>query len=104
MDREYLRTGDKAKIRFRFLYWPEYVKEGARLIFREGRTKGIGRITRVIPKEEELGVSPRKSKNENKEVLVITKRDVDDVTPTSSVGPTQQTKLEIKTRRNGKRQ
>jgi selenocysteine-specific translation elongation factor len=55
LDKEYIRTGDKAKTRFRFMYWPEYVKEGNRLIFREGRTKGIGRITRVIPTEEEIG-------------------------------------------------
>eukprot|EP01114_Cavostelium_apophysatum_P005599 TRINITY_DN1678_c0_g1_i3.p1 TRINITY_DN1678_c0_g1~~TRINITY_DN1678_c0_g1_i3.p1 ORF type:complete len:239 (-),score=82.14 TRINITY_DN1678_c0_g1_i3:44-760(-) len=55
LDKEYIRTGDKAKVRFRFMYWPEYVKEGSRLIFREGRTKGIGRITRIIPEEEELG-------------------------------------------------
>jgi len=49
LDKEYIRTGDKAKVQFRFMYWPEYVKEGSRLIFREGRTKGIGRITRIIP-------------------------------------------------------
>jgi len=55
IDKEYIRTGDKAKVRFRFMYWPEYLKEGSRLIFREGRTKGIGRVTRSIPEEEELG-------------------------------------------------
>ena len=55
LDRDFIRTGDKAKARFRFMYWPEYVKEGSRLIFREGRTKGIGRIARIIPDNEELG-------------------------------------------------
>lgn len=55
LDRDFIRTGDKAKARFRFMYWPEYVKEGSRLIFREGRTKGIGRIARIIPESEELG-------------------------------------------------
>jgi len=55
LDRDFIRTGDKAKARFRFMYWPEYVKEGSRLIFREGRTKGIGRIVRIIPESEELG-------------------------------------------------
>jgi hypothetical protein len=50
------------------MYWPEYVKEGTRLIFREGRTKGIGRITRIISKEEEIGdvVKPGKKSKKNK--------------------------------------
>jgi hypothetical protein len=29
-------------VRFRFLQRPEYVTSGARFVFREGRTKGIG--------------------------------------------------------------
>jgi len=62
MDKEYIRTGDKAKVRFRFMYWPEYLKEGSRLIFREGRTKGIGRVTRSIPEEEEWGDVPARKK------------------------------------------
>ena len=47
IDTPILRTGDRAKIRFRFMYHPEYVKEEARFIFREGRTKGVGRIVSV---------------------------------------------------------
>lgn len=42
-----IRTGDRAVILFRWLYSPEYVKPGARFIFREGRTKGIGKIISV---------------------------------------------------------
>lgn len=42
MDRDLLRSGDRACVRFRFLLRPEYVRPGARLFFREGRTKGIG--------------------------------------------------------------
>ena len=42
MDRELLRSGDRACVRFRFLLRPEYVRAGSRLVFREGRTKGIG--------------------------------------------------------------
>ena len=45
---ELLRTGDRATIRFRFLYRPEHVRLGQRIVFREGRTKGIGIITRVF--------------------------------------------------------
>ncbi len=48
MDKEVIRTGDKAKVIFEFLYYPEYLKEGRQIIFREGRTKGIGKITKIF--------------------------------------------------------
>ncbi|XP_048842871.1 GTP-binding protein 2-like isoform X2 [Brienomyrus brachyistius] len=40
-----LRTGEKAVVRFRFIKHPEYLKVGAKLLFREGVTKGIGHVT-----------------------------------------------------------
>lgn len=49
IDSPIIRTGDRATIKFRFMYHPEYVKIGARFIFREGRTKGLGRITSIEP-------------------------------------------------------
>jgi len=49
MDREVLRTGTKAAVDFEFLFRPEYVVVGSRLIFREGKTKGIGNITHIFP-------------------------------------------------------
>lgn len=42
MDRDRLRSGDKARVRFRFLQHPEYLSPGARFVFREGRTRGVG--------------------------------------------------------------
>lgn len=48
---ESLRTGDKARVKFRFMFRPEYIKEGARIIFREGRTKGLGVVSKVFPVE-----------------------------------------------------
>ncbi|KAI0567536.1 GTP-binding protein [Gracilaria domingensis] len=47
IDAPIIRTGDRATIKFRFMYHPEYVKVGARFIFREGRTKGLGKIVSV---------------------------------------------------------
>lgn len=47
MDREYLKSGDRGKVRMRFKYHPQYVYEGQKFIFREGRSKGMGEITRV---------------------------------------------------------
>lgn len=44
-NKDVLRTGDHASVRFHFVYRPEFLKVGQRIIFREGRTKGIGIVT-----------------------------------------------------------
>ena len=44
INKDYLRTGDKGVMKFRFKYRPEYLEKDDVLIFREGKTKGIGRI------------------------------------------------------------
>lgn len=49
MSEECLRTGDKASVHFKFIKHPEYIKEGQRLVFREGRTKAVGNVVRTIP-------------------------------------------------------
>ena len=49
MDKDHLRTGDKAMVRFRFIKQSEFVKPDTRMIFREGRTKAVGTIHRVDP-------------------------------------------------------
>jgi GTPase len=42
-DNDYiLRTGDKAIVRFRFSYRPEYIKSGSRLLLSDGHVKIIG--------------------------------------------------------------
>ncbi|CAE6406375.1 unnamed protein product [Rhizoctonia solani] len=43
-----LRTGDRATVEFEFISTPEYIKEGMKLLFREGKTKGLGVITKVL--------------------------------------------------------
>ncbi len=52
MNKEALRTGDKAQIRFRFIKHPEYLRVGTRLVFREGRTKAVGSITKIYHPSE----------------------------------------------------
>lgn len=47
MDKPHLRTGDKAACRFRFIKSPEYCHVGTKMIFREGRTKAVGTITKL---------------------------------------------------------
>ncbi|MGH0158740.1 UNVERIFIED_CONTAM: hypothetical protein FKN15_036504 [Acipenser sinensis] len=44
-----LRTGEKAVVRFKFIKHPEYLKVGAKLLFREGVTKGIGHVASLHP-------------------------------------------------------
>nr|CAD7460416.1 unnamed protein product [Timema tahoe] len=49
MSQDCLRTGDKALVHFRFIKHPEYIKPGQRMVFREGRTKAVGNVLRLIP-------------------------------------------------------
>uniref|UniRef100_UPI00358E8AB3 GTP-binding protein 1 isoform X1 n=1 Tax=Myxine glutinosa TaxID=7769 RepID=UPI00358E8AB3 len=48
MSRDCLRTGDKATVHFRFIKNPEYLHVDTRLVFREGRTKAVGTITKLF--------------------------------------------------------
>jgi GTPase len=42
-----LRSGDKATLRFKFRYHPEYLKIGANLLLSEGKIKIIGTVTKI---------------------------------------------------------
>jgi hypothetical protein len=53
-----LRTGDRGLVRFRFMQRAEYLKVGTKLIFREGRTKGLGTVTEVFPLKDPALVGP----------------------------------------------
>uniref|UniRef100_A0A7J2TLM7 GTP-binding protein n=1 Tax=Archaeoglobus fulgidus TaxID=2234 RepID=A0A7J2TLM7_ARCFL len=44
----YLKAGDRDRVRIRFKYRPQCVFEGQKFIFREGRSKGMGEIVRVL--------------------------------------------------------
>ncbi|XP_019745184.1 GTP-binding protein 2-like [Hippocampus comes] len=48
-----LRTGERAVVAFGFLKHPEYLRTGAKLLFREGVTKGIGHVTRLLTAEHD---------------------------------------------------
>lgn len=47
IDRAFIRTGDRAIVAFRFVQRPEYLAVGDRILFREGRTKGLGIVKAV---------------------------------------------------------
>ncbi|KAK8057826.1 GTP-binding protein 1 [Apiospora saccharicola] len=53
VDRPFIRTGDRATVAFRFVQRPEYLVPGDRLLFREGRTKGLGIV-------KEVGYDPKR--------------------------------------------
>jgi elongation factor 1-alpha len=48
IDSEYMSAGDTGKIRMKFKYRPCCIQEGQKLIFREGRSKGVGTVTRIL--------------------------------------------------------
>lgn len=42
-----LRPGSRAKVRFEFAKRPEYIRPGMRMLFRDGRVRGVGIITSI---------------------------------------------------------
>ncbi|MDI6798439.1 MAG: GTP-binding protein [Candidatus Aenigmarchaeota archaeon] len=48
LDKEYLKAGDSGLVRFTFKYNPHFLEVGDRFVFREGKTKGIGTITKIV--------------------------------------------------------
>lgn len=42
-----LRPGSRAKVRFEFAQRPEYIRPGMRMLFRDGRVRGVGIITGI---------------------------------------------------------
>jgi GTPase len=57
IDRQYIRTGDKAQVAFRFVQRPEYLTVGDRILFREGRTKGLG-IVKALGYDKNKPLNP----------------------------------------------
>ena len=55
MSKPHLMMGDKGYVHFKFMYRPEYIKEGAALMMREGRTKGLGTVCSVVKPSDSKG-------------------------------------------------
>lgn len=58
IDREFIRTGDRATVAFRFVQRPEFLTVGERILFREGRTKGLGIVKSLGYEEGSLSKQP----------------------------------------------
>lgn len=48
LNREFMSAGDTGKMKMKFKYRPCYIQEGQKLIFREGRSKGVGTVTKIL--------------------------------------------------------
>ncbi|EPS42400.1 hypothetical protein H072_3555 [Dactylellina haptotyla CBS 200.50] len=57
LDRDTVRTGDRALVAFRFVQRPEYILPGDKLLFREGRTKGLG-VVKEVDYDESKPLNP----------------------------------------------
>ncbi|KAJ5893439.1 GTP-binding protein 1 [Penicillium taxi] len=47
IDRPFLRTGDRALVAFQFIVRPEFITIGDKVLFREGKTKGLGTVKSI---------------------------------------------------------
>ncbi|MEM4573270.1 MAG: GTP-binding protein [Candidatus Caldarchaeum sp.] len=48
LDKQYLKAGESGKVEMRFKYRPFFIRVGDKFVFREGKTKGIGVVTKLI--------------------------------------------------------
>ncbi len=48
LDKDFLAAGDRGRVKMRFKYNPYYITEDQRFVFREGKSKGIGTVRRVL--------------------------------------------------------
>uniref|UniRef100_A0A8C0W138 GTP-binding protein 1 n=1 Tax=Castor canadensis TaxID=51338 RepID=A0A8C0W138_CASCN len=77
MDKDCLRTGDKATVHFRFIKTPEYLHIDQRLVFREGRTKAVGTITKLLQttNNSPMNSKPQQIKMQSTKKGSLTKRE-----------------------------
>ena len=48
---------------------PEFLKESQRLVFTEGRTKAVGKMTKIIPYVLAIISKDKEKKSQNQQVL-----------------------------------
>jgi small GTP-binding protein len=48
VEQDLLRTGDQSNVIFRFKQKPEFIQKNNQIIFREGKTKGVGIVTELL--------------------------------------------------------
>ncbi|XP_011352701.1 GTP-binding protein 1 [Pteropus vampyrus] len=88
MDKDCLRTGDKATVHFRFIKTPEYLHIDQRLVFREGRTKAVGTITKLLQttNNSPMNSKPQQIKMQSTKKGPLSKREDGGLSGGSAVG------------------
>lgn len=59
-DVNYIRGGSRAKIQFKFIYRPAYIRPEATFVFREGKTRGFGTVKTIDMEQIPGGIKPKK--------------------------------------------
>jgi elongation factor 1-alpha len=62
-EKDSLRTGDKAIVIFKFKFKPEFIEKGLTFFFREGTTRGTGKIVDIISLDKDDDAQPDPIKN-----------------------------------------
>lgn len=58
IDKPFVRTGDRCSVVFEFIKSPEFCRPGSRILFREGKTKGLGVITSLNGEISKIAPAP----------------------------------------------
>lgn len=61
-----IRTGNKAVVIFKFKFKPEFIENGIIFFFREGTTRGVGKIIHIYPINEDKNAFPDPIERKNK--------------------------------------
>ncbi len=48
ISKKYLKAGETGKVSMSFKYKPQFIRENDKFVFREGKTKGIGTVTKIL--------------------------------------------------------
>ena len=48
VNKKYLKAGESGRVRMTFKYQPQFMEVGNNFVFREGKTKGIGTVTKIV--------------------------------------------------------
>ena len=58
---DFLRGGGRARIQFKFIYKPAFIRTGATFVFREGKTRGFGKVVSIDLEQTVGGVKSKKN-------------------------------------------
>ena len=48
LGKKYMKSGESGRVRMSFRYQPQFIQAGDKFVFREGKTKGIGTVKKIL--------------------------------------------------------